>query len=158
MHISNCHPPPLASAAVSRFAGDVEVAVGPAEAFVSLQDPAVWAAVLGAAEVSHIRHDDDGLLQSCEWLARIAGSELTGTFVVDEARSSEYMSVLLRAAEWQGSIAVTLEPVEPGTKLHARLELNADGFTALMLAPLVTKIVGDAFPSRLQEFAELLAG
>lgn len=106
--------------------------------------------------MSSIKHDDDGLLESCEWMARIAGSQLEGTFAVNESKPDAMMSVRLRAADWKGSIDVTLEPSGDGTRLHARMELHADGFTALMIAPVVTKVIGDAFPARLEEFGRLL--
>ena len=118
-----------------RFADTVTANASVKKAWETLQDAGVWGALLGAAEISDIEVED-GLLKSCTWKAKIGGSELTGTMKVAESEPRERMLMKVRAAEWRGKIEMTLEPEhQRKTRLHARLELSADGFTAMLALP-----------------------
>jgi carbon monoxide dehydrogenase subunit G len=140
---------------VPRFAGNITVAKTPHEAWNALQDASVWGAILGAHELSSISHTEEGHLQSCEWMAHIAGSRIEGTFAVKESVPGEKMSARLRAPEWRGAINVGFAAGE-STTLHITMELDADGFTALLVAPVVGRVIGEMFPRRLEELAELI--
>jgi hypothetical protein len=139
-----------------RYSDTVTAQAGIEKAWETLQDAGVWGALLGAAEISDILVVD-GLLKSCSWRAKIGGSDLDGTMKVVESTMHERMLMKIRAAEWRGSIDMTFEANGDGTtRLHARLGLEADGFTALLALPIVSNVVGRHFPSRMQDLAEFV--
>jgi hypothetical protein len=116
----------------------------------------VWGALLGAAEISDIKVEE-GLLRSSTWTAKIGGSELAGTMKVVESEPRQRMVMHIRAAEWRGKIGMTLESENRSkTRLHARLELNADGFTALLALPIVSSVIGRHFPGRMKELVDFI--
>jgi hypothetical protein len=139
-----------------RFSDTVIAKASQKKSWETLQDAGVWGALLGAAEISNIKVEG-GLLQSCSWTAKIGGSELTGTMRVVESEPRERMLMKIRAAEWRGKIEMTLEPQhQRRTRLHARLELTADGFTALLALPIVSSVIGRHFPDRMAELVEFV--
>ena len=139
-----------------RYSDTVTARAGIDKAWATLQDAGVWGALLGAAEISDIVVED-GLLQSCSWRAKIAGSDLDGTMKVVESARHERMLMKIRAAEWRGSIDMTFkENGDSSTRLHARLGLEAEGFTALLALPIVSSVIGRHFPSRMQDLAEFV--
>jgi hypothetical protein len=139
-----------------RFSDTVIAKATQKKSWETLQDAGVWGALLGAAEISDIKVED-GLLQSCAWTAKIAGSQLNGTMKVAESEPRERMLMKIRAAEWRGKIEMTLEPEHARrTRLHARLELTADGFTALLALPIVSSVVGNHLPDRMAELVEFV--
>ena len=124
-------------------------------AWDTLQSAEVWGGLLGASKISDIEHEDDGRLKSCQWTAKIGGSDLHGRFKVSESKILERMKVRIKAEEWKGTIEVDLEEEgEVETAIHARLELQADGFTAMLALPVVSMVVGNHFPNRLDELVE----
>ena len=139
-----------------RYADTVTAHATIDKAWETLQNAGVWGALLGAAEISDIMVED-GLLQSCSWRAKIGGSDLDGTMTVVESVLHERMVIRIGAAEWRGSIDMRFEAEnESSTRLHARLGLDADGFTALLALPIVSSVVGRHFPSRMQDLAEFV--
>ncbi len=139
-----------------RFSDTVTADASLEKSWVTLQDAGVWGALLGAAEISNIRHAD-GLLKSCTWTAKIGGSELNGTMKVAESEPRGRMLMKIQAAEWRGKIEITLTAESLArTRLHARLSLDADGFTALLALPIVSSVVGRHLPDRMQELAEFV--
>ncbi len=139
-----------------RFADTVTAKATVKKSWETLQDAGVWGAVLGAAEVSDIEVED-GRLRSCVWTAKIGGSQLRGTMKVAESEPRQRMVMRIRAAEWRGKIEMTLEAEhQRKTRLHARLELTADGFTALLTLPIVSEVVGRHLPDRMQELVEFV--
>lgn len=143
---------------MARFSETVTAAASLDKSWETLQNAAVWGALLGAAEISDIRADD-GLLQACAWTAKIGGSELNGTMRVTESEPRARMVMRIRAAEWRGRIEMMLEAVDGSeTRLHARLELTADGFTALLALPIVSNVVGRHLPERMAELVEFVEG
>jgi hypothetical protein len=146
----------VASPSMPRFSDTVTAKASVKKSWETLQDAGVWGALLGAAEISDIKVED-GLLKSCGWKAKIGGSELTGTMKVAESEPRERMLMRIRAAEWRGKIEMTLEPEhQRKTRLHARLELNADGFTALLALPIVSSVIGRHLPDRMAELVEFV--
>lgn len=140
---------------MARFSDTRTTAAAVTTAWDTLQDAAVWGGLLGAAEISDIKHDGDGRLESCKWTAKIGGSDLHGKFRVSDSDAEQRMKVRIRAEEWKGTIEVKLEEAAVNeTVIHARLELQADGFTALLALPVVSAIVGRHFPDRLDELVE----
>ncbi|NIP93395.1 MAG: hypothetical protein GWO24_08045, partial [Akkermansiaceae bacterium] len=82
-----------------------------------------------------------------------------GKFKVSESDLHERMKTRIKAEEWKGTIEVRLEEETEGeTVIHARLELQADGFTAMLALPVVSAIVGKHFPNRLDELVERIEG
>ena len=139
-----------------RFSDTVTAKASMRKSWETLQDAGVWGALLGAAEISAIEVED-GLLQSCAWKAKIGGSELNGTMKVAESEPPERMVMKIRAAEWRGTIEMTLEPEhQRKTRLHARLELSAEGSTALLALPIVSSVIGRHFPDRMAELVEFV--
>lgn len=136
---------------------DTAIARAPVEqAWETLQDAGVWGALLGAAEISNIEVVD-GLLRSCGWIAKIAGSELAGTMQVARSEPGERMVMRIAAEEWRGKIEMTLSPENrTSTRLHARLTLDADGFTALLALPIVSAVVGRHLSDRMLELVEFV--
>ncbi|MDH3607431.1 MAG: SRPBCC family protein [Acidimicrobiia bacterium] len=126
------------------------------KAWDTLQDPGVWGALLGAAEISDIAVED-GLLQSSGWMAKIGGTELSGTMHVAESEPGERMLMRIQAEEWRGKIEVTIAAEDDGrTRVHARLKLEADGFTAMLALPIVSAVIGRHLPDRMAELAEFI--
>ena len=139
-----------------RFSDTVTAAASVEKAWHTLQDPGVWGTLLGAAEISEVTMADE-LLQSSAWTAKIGGSELTGTMEVVESEPHERMVMKIRAEEWRGRIEMTLTPDGDGsTRLHARLRLDADGFTALLALPIVSAVIGRHLPDRMRELVEFV--
>ncbi len=140
---------------MARFSDTRTAAAPVSTAWKTLQNAGVWGVLLGAAEISDIKHGKDGRLESCSWVAKIGGSDLHGRFKVAESDPMERMKVRIRAEEWKGSVEVQLDgSTEDETVIHARLELQADGFTAMLALPVVAAIVGSHFPDRLDELVE----
>lgn len=140
---------------VARFS-DTRTAAAPIDvAWDTLQSPEVWGGLLGASKIADIELEDDGRLRSCQWTAKIGGSDLHGSFKVSESQVHELMKTRIKAEEWKGSIEVKLdEKAEDETVIHARLELQADGFTAMLALPVVSMVVGSHFPTRLDQLVE----
>lgn len=142
-----------------RFSDTVYTAATPEQSWETLQDAGVWGSLLGAAEIGDIEVGD-GQLESCSWTAKIGGTNLTGTMTVEESRPVEYMDVMVRTSEWRCRIEMILTEQEdaetPTTELHAKVELSADGFTALLALPIVTNVIGKYFPQRMLDLAELI--
>lgn len=139
-----------------RYSDTVTAQASLDKAWETLQDAGVWGTLLGAAEISDILVED-GLLRSCSWRAKIGGSDLNGMMTVVESTLKERMVMKIRAAEWRGSIDMTFESEsDSATRLHARLGLEAEGFTALLALPIVSSVVGRHFPQRMQDLAEFV--
>jgi len=136
---------------------DTTFADAPIEkAWATLQDAGVWGALLGAAEISDIEVED-GLLQSSGWTAKIGGTELSGTMHVAESVPGERMLMRIQAEEWRGKIEVTVAAEDDGrTRVHARLKLEADGFTAMLTLPIVSAVIGRHLPDRMAELVEFI--
>lgn len=146
----------LSSSSMPRFSDTVIAKATQKKSWETLQDAGVWGALLGAAEISDIKVED-GLLKSCKWKAKIGGTQLRGKMKVAESEPRERMLMRIRAAEWRGKIEMTLEPQhQRTTRLHARLELTADGFTALLTLPIVSEVVGRHLPERMQDLVEFV--
>ncbi len=144
---------------MARFSNTRTAAASIDAAWDALQDAGVWGGLLGASKISDIEHEDDGRLKSCEWTAKIGGSDLHGSFQVSESKIHERMKARIKAEEWKGTIEVKLEKeATDETVIHARLELQADGFTAMLALPVVAMIVGNHFPDRLDELVERIEG
>jgi len=141
---------------MTRFSNTVTAAATLKKSWETLQDAGVWGALLGAAEIWDIKVEE-GLLRSCAWRAKIGGSELEGVMSVIESVPRERMLMHIRAAEWRGKIDMTLEAESPtSTRFHARLELSAEGFTALLALPIVSNVVGRHFPQQMEELVEFV--
>ena len=139
-----------------RFSDTVIVKATPKKSWETLQDAGVWGALLGAAEISDIEVED-GLLKSCKWTAKIGGTQLRGKMKVAESEPRRRMLMKIRAAEWRGKIEMTLEPQhQRTTRIHARLELTAEGFTALLALPVVSSVIGNHLPHRMAELVEFV--
>lgn len=139
-----------------RFSDTVTADAPIDKAWETLQDAGVWGALLGAAEIADIEVAD-GLLQSCVWTAKIGGSQLAGTMRVAESEPNQLMVMRIRAEEWRGNIEMTLAPdTETSTRLHVRLTLEADGFTALLALPIVSAVVGRHLPDRMRDLVEFI--
>ena len=140
---------------MARFSDTRTAAAPVSDAWDALQEAAVWGGLLGASKISDVEREDDGRLRSCRWTAKIGGSDLHGNFKVAESKMHESMRVGIKAEEWKGTIQVRLEKVTlDETVIHARLELLADGFTAMLALPVVAMVVGNLFPDRLDELVE----
>jgi hypothetical protein len=139
-----------------RFSDTVIAKASQEKSWETLQDAGVWGTLLGAAEIADITVKD-GLLRSCKWTAKIGGTLLKGTMKVAESEPRERMLMKIRAAEWRGKIEMTLEPEHArSTRLHARLELTAEGFTALLALPIVSNVIGRHLPERMAELVEFV--
>lgn len=124
----------------------------------TLQDAGVWGTLLGAAEISDVEVKD-GQLKSCGWKAKIGGSELSGSMKVGESDPDERMLMRIKAEEWRGKIEVTISAEDDGrTRIHARMKLEADGFTALLALPIVSAVIGRHLPDRMAELVEFVEG
>lgn len=139
-----------------RYSDTVYAEASAQQSWDTLQDAGVWGSLLGAAEISDIRLED-GELKSCSWTAKIGGSNLDGTMTVEGSTPLEYMDVMIRAAEWRCRIEMMLEAEEPRkTRIHSKVDLTADGFTALLALPVVSGVIGRHFPQRMLDLAELM--
>lgn len=117
----------------------------------------MWGSLLGAAEVSDVVKDQDGRLESCEWIAKIGGSELDGTMTVIESNPPELMVVKVQAEEWSGTIEMELTAeTQRRTTLHTRAHLVAEGFTALLALPIVSRVIGHHLPERMDGLVEII--
>ena len=141
---------------MTRYSDTIIARAGLHEAWETLQDAGVWGTLLGASDVSDIEVEN-GRLKGCSWRAKIGGSELNGVMTVAESEPPERMVMHIRAAEWRGRIEMTLAAENRShTRLHARLRLEADGFTALLALPIVSNVVGRHLPSRMQDLKEFV--
>ena len=140
---------------MARFSDTRTAAAAVGVAWDALQSAEVWGGLLGASKISDIEHEDDGRLKSCQWTAKIGGSDLHGSFKVSESKVHDRIKARIKAEEWKGIIEVKLEQAAADeTVIHARLELQADGFTAMLALPVVAMVVGSHFPDRLDELVE----
>ncbi len=140
---------------MARFSDTRTAAAAIDVAWDTLQSAKVWGGLLGASKISHVELENDGRLRSCQWIARIGGSDLHGSFKVAESKIYDLMKTRIKAEEWKGTIEVRLEEeAADETVIHARLELQADGFTAMLALPVVSMVVGNHFPARLDELVE----
>ena len=122
-----------------------------------LQDAWVWGSLLGAAEVSNVAVSEEGLLEYCDWKAKIGGSELEGSMTVVESNPPELMVVKVQAAEWSGTIEMELTAeTQRRTRLHTRSHLVAEGFTALLALPIVSSVIGRHLPERMAGLVEII--
>lgn len=113
--------------------------------------------MLGAADVSNVRVDDDGLLEYCDWRAKIGGSVLEGSMTVVESDPPEYMKVKVQAEEWSGTIEMELTAeTQRRTRIHTRSHLVAEGFTALLALPVVSSVIGRHLPARMIGLVEII--
>jgi len=123
----------------------------------TLQDAGVWGSLLGAAEIGSVRVEE-GRLYGCTWTAKIGGSDLKGSMTVEKSVLHEYMDVMVRAAEWRCRIEMELsEEPESSVRIHSRVHLTADGFTAVLALPVVSGVIGRHFPQRMLDLAALMA-
>ena len=142
---------------MSRFSQTATANRSAQKCWTVLQDAWVWGSLLGAAEVSNVVNDGDGRLESCEWLAKIGGSELDGTMTVIESNPLELMVVKVQAAEWSGTIDMELTAeTQRRTRLHTRARLVAEGFTALLALPIVSRVIGNHLPERMEGLVEII--
>ena len=144
---------------MARFSDTRTAAAPMSAAWDTLQDAAVWGGLFGASKITDIKLEDDGRLRSCKWTAKIGGSDIHGNFKVSDTEVHDRMKARIRAEEWKGTIEVRLEvAAQNETVIHADLELQADGFTAMLALPLVSLVVGSHFPNRLDELVERIEG
>ncbi len=112
---------------MARFSATRTAAASLSSAWDTLQDAGVWGGLMGAAEIADIKHDDDGRLESCDWTAKIGGSDLHGRFKVADSDVEERMKVRIKAEEWKGTIEVELEEAAKSQTLIARLRAQLGG-------------------------------
>lgn len=142
---------------MARFSHTVTANRSTKRAWEVLQDASVWGTLLGASEVSHVEHAKGHRLKSCNWKAKIGGRELVGSMTVVKSTYRELMVVDVSAEEWSGTVEMEmLAESQRRTRLHTRSRVSANGFTALLALPVVSKVIGKHLPERMEALADII--
>lgn len=127
----------------------------PEAAWLRLQDPATWATVAGVHETRAHTYDGD-LLVGFDFSARIAGLTYRGSARVTEATSPVRMTLGIRSRELTGSIAVVLDPGNPGTTVAVTLTMRPAGFMGAMVFGVASAAVESGFTDSVERLASEL--
>ncbi len=131
-------------------------AVSPADvdcAWAALQRATTWGQLAGVEDVSEAVHSPDGLLEQFLFVVAVAGQKYSGRATTVRRTPLEEMALRIRSSELEGTITVTLSPVEASTGLAVTLELAARGLLSTMFFPAITKAVGGGLPEQVDRLA-----
>lgn len=139
------------------FSHSVRLAVAPAEAWPRLQEATTWAGIAGIESVSDARHDQDGVLESFDFVVSAAGSRITGTATRVQHTPQESLELAISSSEIVGGLTARLAANEAsGTRLRIMLEMKAKGFLAGMFYPLIAQTVARNLPEQVEQLGRRL--
>lgn len=113
------------------------------EAWISLQQPALWARLAGVSEVSDTTFSDDGTLQSFRFVVAVAGQKYQGEATNIRHVANEEIALQVVSSEMEGTLAVALQPASRSTELTVSIALTPKSFLATIFFPAISSAVGN---------------
>lgn len=126
------------------------------EVWAALQKPETWEGVAGVENVHDPAIDADGSLRGFSFESIVGGKVYQGRAVPRGRDDGLAMAWDIETSDIAGSVAVTLEDEEPGTRVNVSLEVESKGMLAGVFFPVISSTIGNGFPATVEAFATSL--
>lgn len=123
------------------------------EAWLALQQPALWAQLAGVSEVSDTAFLGDGTLQSFRFVVAVAGQKYQGEAANIRHTVNEEIALRVDSSEMEGTLSVALQPSTRSTELTVNIALTPKSFLATIFFPAISSAVGSGMAELVDRLA-----
>ncbi len=121
----------------------------------ALQEPDTWTALTGVDEVVGVQMNGDELA-AIQWRSKIGPRLVRGETRVAESVKPNLMAMVVDGGEIIALTTASLHEVGSETRVEVSGQLEAHGFMAHLLLPVVTASIERAMPTALERLNDFL--